>query len=94
MNDELQKRMFREMEQKQLFDKARDAAYAYADSASQRKVFPDSSALEKLTVFEEPLAEEPFDALEILSLDNSCRFCQRLLYGYLLRPCRSPLPHL
>ena len=68
MNDELQKRMFREMEQKQLFDKARDAAYAYADSASQRKVFPDSSALEKLTVFEEPLAEEPFDALEILSL--------------------------
>lgn len=67
MSDELQKRMFREMEQKLIFDKARDAAYAYADAAMQRNVFPNQTALAKLAEFDQPLAEEPCDALEILS---------------------------
>jgi len=66
MSDEIRSQMFREMEQKAIFDAARDAAYGYADQALQRNVFPTPVALEDLACFDEPLPDKPADALEIL----------------------------
>ena len=66
MTDEIRSQMFREMEQKAIFDAARDAAYGYADQALQRNVFPSAAALEDLARFDEPLPDEPADALEVL----------------------------
>jgi len=40
MNDDIRKRMFNEMEQKFVFEDARNAAYSYADQALERNVFP------------------------------------------------------
>ncbi len=67
MNDEIRRRMFREMEQKAIFDEARDAAYNYADQALQRNVFPTPEAIENLAHFDQALPEDPGDAHEILS---------------------------
>ena len=66
MSDEIRRRMFIEMEQKAIFDAARDAAYDYADQAPQRNVFPTPAALENLARFDEPLPDKPGDALEVL----------------------------
>ncbi|MDH3633748.1 MAG: aminotransferase class V-fold PLP-dependent enzyme [Gammaproteobacteria bacterium] len=66
MSDEIRSQMFREMEQKAIFDVARDAAYNYADQALQRNVFPTPAALENLARFDEPLPDNPGDSLEIL----------------------------
>ena len=54
------------MEQKAIFDEARDAAYNYADQALQRNVFPTPEAIENLAHFDQPLPEDPGDAHEIL----------------------------
>lgn len=67
MNDEIRRRMFREMEQKAIFDEARDAAYSYADQALRRNVFPTPEAIENLARFDQPLPENPGDAHEILT---------------------------
>ncbi len=37
MTDDIRKRMFNEMEQKFVFDEARNAAYQYADQALERR---------------------------------------------------------
>ena len=66
MNDDIRQRMFVEMEQKSAFDEARDAAYAYADRALERNVFPTPEAIANLTHFDEPLPDSPGDALQIL----------------------------
>ena len=66
MSDELQQRMFLELEEKRIFDAARDAAFAYADGVRERNVYPDSEALARLDAFDEALPEQPGDALEIL----------------------------
>jgi len=71
MNDEIRRRMFREMEQKAIFDEARDAAYNYADKALQRNVFPTPEAIENLARFDQPLPEDPGDAHEILNQLNA-----------------------
>jgi glutamate/tyrosine decarboxylase-like PLP-dependent enzyme len=71
MKDEIRRRMFREMEQKAIFDEARDAAYNYADQALQRNVFPTPEAIENLAHFEQPLPEDPGDAHEILNQLNA-----------------------
>ena len=71
MNDEIRRRMFREMEQKAIFDEARDAAYNYADQALQRNVFPTLEAIENLAHFDQTLPEDPGDAHEILNQLNA-----------------------
>ena len=71
MSDEIRRRMFREMEQKTIFDEARDAAYNYADQALQRNVFPSTEAIENLARFDQPLPEDPGDAFQILEQLNA-----------------------
>ncbi len=66
MSDDIRKRMFDEMLQKSAFDDARNAAYAYADAALTRSVFPSPQALQDLTHFDEPLPDAPGDARQIL----------------------------
>jgi glutamate/tyrosine decarboxylase-like PLP-dependent enzyme len=66
MSDDIRQRMFAEMEQKTAFDEARNAAYAYADRALERNVFPTPEAIENLARFDEPLPDSPGDALQIL----------------------------
>jgi glutamate/tyrosine decarboxylase-like PLP-dependent enzyme len=66
MSDDIRQRMFIEMEQKSAFDEARDAAYAYADRALERNVFPTPEAIANLTHFDEPLPDSPGDTLQIL----------------------------
>ena len=66
MNKDIRQRMFLEMQQKTAFDEARNAAYAYADRALERKVFPTPEAIENLARFDEPLPDSPGDAGQIL----------------------------
>ena len=66
MSNDIRKRMFLEMKQKSLFENARDAAFGYADAVPLRNVFPTQQALRNLDRFDEPLPEEPGDALQIL----------------------------
>ncbi len=66
MTEDIRKRMFHEMQQKTAFDDARSAAYAYADAALERNVFPTPQALDNLAHFDEPLPDEPGDARQIL----------------------------
>ena len=66
MSDDIRTKMFREMEQKKVFDEARDAAYRYADAALERNVFPTPESIENLAHFDESLPTAPGDALEIL----------------------------
>ena len=66
MSDEVRKRMFNEMEQKFVFDDARNAAYDYADRALERNVFPSDDALADLSRFDEELPNAPGNAQQIL----------------------------
>ena len=66
MTDELQQRMFQELEEKHIFDAASKAAYAYADKVRERNVFPTPEAIDNLAVFDESLPETSGDALSIL----------------------------
>jgi len=66
MSDDIRQRMFIEMQQKSAFDAAQQAAYAYADRALERNVFPTPEAIANLARFDEPLPDSPGDALEIL----------------------------
>jgi len=66
MSDDIRRRMFNEMEQKFVFDEARNAAYAYADSALERHVFPRDEALDDLAQFDEELPKTPGNALQVL----------------------------
>ncbi len=66
MTDDIRKRMFNEMEQKFVFDEARNAAYQYADQALERNVFPTDEAIENLSYFDEDLPKESGNALKIV----------------------------
>jgi len=68
MSDDIRQRMFRELREKTIFEAARGAAFAYADAALERRVFPSAAALDDLRGFSEPLPESPGDALEVLQL--------------------------
>jgi glutamate/tyrosine decarboxylase-like PLP-dependent enzyme len=58
--------MFAQVADKMLFEQAKSYAYAYMDEVRRRRVFPDGEAIEKLTVFDEPLPQHPQPATEIL----------------------------
>ena len=66
MSDDIRKRMFNEMEQKFVFDEARNAAYSYADRALERNVFPSDEAIADLSHFDEDLPKTAGNALQIL----------------------------
>ena len=66
MTEEIRKRMFTEMRNKDAFETARKAAYSYADEVLQRPVFPTPDALENLHQFDQPLPEAPGDAVAIV----------------------------
>ena len=66
MTEDIRKRMFREMEQKTLFERAKSAAFSYADGARERNVFPTPLAIAQLDQFDAALPEEPTDAVEII----------------------------
>ena len=66
MSDDIRRRMFNEMEQKFVFDEARNAAYDYADRALERNVFPTDDALADLSRFEEELPKNSGNAMQIL----------------------------
>jgi len=68
MNDGIRKRMRLEMQSKEAFDIAHDAAFAYADGAASRNVFPTDDAIAALASFDEALPENPGDACEIVSM--------------------------
>ena len=66
MTEDIRQRMFREMEQKTLFEKAKSAAFSYADAAIERNVFPTPAAIGQLDQFDQPLPEAPTDPIEII----------------------------
>ena len=66
MPSDLREQMFREMRDKSIFDAARDAAQIYADQVLERRVFPETQALEDLQHFDETLPEAGEDAMAVL----------------------------
>jgi glutamate/tyrosine decarboxylase-like PLP-dependent enzyme len=53
---------------KKLFDQARSSAFEYMDNVKNRRVFPDPEAIKGLTVFDEPIPQNPQSAAGILRL--------------------------
>ena len=68
MSDDIQQRMRLEMQSKEAFEAAREAAFAYADNAPARNVFPTDDAIAALANFEQALPAEPGDAREIVNM--------------------------
>ena len=69
MTNTFQRKMFREMEGKEIFDQARRYAFEYADNALERNVFPTDEAIRNLENFTEDLPDvvgEPAEILEQL----------------------------
>jgi glutamate/tyrosine decarboxylase-like PLP-dependent enzyme len=66
----LQKKMFHEMEQKDIFRQAQKYAFDYADNVLKRNVYPTSDAISGLDVFVEKLPESTGNATEILEQLN------------------------
>ena len=57
-----------QMAKRELFEQATFYAYAYMDEISDRVVFPTEDAIDRLDVFDEPLADSPCDPAEVLRL--------------------------
>ncbi len=66
MTDDLRARLFRDLQSRELFAAARDAALDYAASIDARPVFPGAAALDGLAGFDEPLPDGPGDAIDVL----------------------------
>ena len=45
MSKDLRETMFRELQDKSIFESAREAAYEYADQVRERSVFPQDNAI-------------------------------------------------
>ena len=70
MSRNLQKRMFQEMEQKDIFRQAQKYAFDYADNVLERSVFPTPDAIADLDKFVEELPESSGNAAEMLEQLN------------------------
>src|SRR3989339_1334446 len=70
MARKLQKRMFLEMEQKDIFRQAQKYAFDYADNVLERNVYPTPDAIADLDMFVEKLPESTGNAAEILEQLN------------------------
>lgn len=64
---DVQRRMFLELERKEIFEAARKYAFAYIDEALERNVAPSVAAVEALSVFDEPFPSAPGDSLKLLA---------------------------
>jgi glutamate/tyrosine decarboxylase-like PLP-dependent enzyme len=62
----LQEKMFSEMADKTIFNKAKEYAYSYADSALDRNVFPLEKAISNLVHFDEIMPEDKTDPDSII----------------------------
>jgi glutamate/tyrosine decarboxylase-like PLP-dependent enzyme len=65
---DLQKEMYSQMQDKELFEQAKEYAFAYIDSAYDRKVFPTAEAIKNLSVFDEPLPKTSGNPAEVLRI--------------------------
>ncbi|WP_209319662.1 hypothetical protein [Ancylomarina longa] len=63
---DIREQMFREMQDKNLFNQVKEYAFEYADESLERNVYPTKEALEALSVFEETLPEKSNDPFAIL----------------------------
>lgn len=63
----LQQRMFQEMQQKDIFLQAQKYAFEYADTVSERSVFPTEDAIQNLEKFIEKLSDTPGNAADLLA---------------------------
>lgn len=66
----IQKNMFKELEDKSIFEQAKSYAYDYADQVDKMPVFPTKDSLELMRHFEEPLTENGIAAADILKQLN------------------------
>jgi glutamate/tyrosine decarboxylase-like PLP-dependent enzyme len=66
MTMNLQNKMFKEMEAKDIFEQAKDYAFDYADKALERNVFPTDAAINNLSQFVEDMPDISSDAANIL----------------------------
>jgi glutamate/tyrosine decarboxylase-like PLP-dependent enzyme len=66
MPENLHKKMFREMEQKEIFRQAQSYAFDYADHAFERTVFPTDEAIKNLNNFIENMPDSTGDGLDIV----------------------------
>ena len=70
MPSKLQKKMFHEMEQKDIFRRAQNYAFDYADHVLGRNVYPTPNAIADLDMFVEKLPKSTGNAAEILEKLN------------------------
>ena len=70
MPRKLQKKMFHEMEQKDIFRQSQKYAFDYADNVLERNVYPTPDAIANLDMFVEKLPEFTGNAAEILEQLN------------------------
>jgi len=70
MPSKLQKKMFHEMEQKDIFRQAQNYAFDYADHVLERNVYPTPNAIADLDMFVEKLPKSTGNAAEILEKLN------------------------
>ena len=70
MPSKLQKKMFHEMEQKDIFRRAQNYAFDYADHVLERNVYPTPNAIADLDMFVEKLPKSTGNAAEILEKLN------------------------
>ncbi|WP_010227226.1 pyridoxal phosphate-dependent decarboxylase family protein [Gillisia marina] len=68
MENTIQKAMFSEMKDKDLFKKSQKYAFDYMDKVMDRNVFPSEEALENLMHFEESLSENSTDGSKIIEM--------------------------
>ncbi len=62
----LRNKMFQELEDKQIFEKAKKYAFDYADKAFERNVFPSDKAIDNLDKFVEDMPDSLGDSISIL----------------------------
>ncbi|MDJ0776507.1 MAG: aminotransferase class V-fold PLP-dependent enzyme [Gammaproteobacteria bacterium] len=66
MTDDIRRRMFAELDNKQALEAAHEAACRYIDGIADRPVFPSPAALQALDRFDHPLPDEPGDAMAVV----------------------------
>jgi glutamate/tyrosine decarboxylase-like PLP-dependent enzyme len=67
-NSHLQDSMFGEIDNKEVFEKAKTYGYEFLDHVFDRNVYPTDKALENLIHFEEPMPSEGFDAGAVIDM--------------------------
>ena len=64
----LLKQMRHEIIDKEIFNRAKEYAFDYAEKSLERNVYPTEAAIEKLKVFDEQLPDNPGESKKILDL--------------------------